>query len=167
MNGQLVAAHLSGYTSYFVNVGAGTATNATLSFGDKPNVIAVFTDATQPEGWWYDGGGIYRHVHLWAADPLHIVPWSLYAPATIDMTTLVRPASGPATADGTVEAELVVENLRSTSVHGVVVEFNVQCNKRQRKKKRRRRKRRKKEEKKRRKKEKNWRELIMDKRKSK
>jgi hypothetical protein len=29
-----------------------------------PLLLAVRADATRPDGWWYDGGGIYRSVRL-------------------------------------------------------------------------------------------------------
>eukprot|EP00438_Fugacium_kawagutii_P028301 Skav219876 [mRNA] locus=scaffold777:248990:256618:+ [translate_table: standard] len=32
------------------------------------NTLAVYVDATSPDGWWYDGGGIYRHVRVWSTD---------------------------------------------------------------------------------------------------
>jgi beta-galactosidase len=40
---------------------------------DKENVIAVRVDATQYEGWFYEGAGIYRHVWLNQYDNVHIV----------------------------------------------------------------------------------------------
>lgn len=55
LNGQVLGRHASGYTSF--------AYDATplCRFGED-NVLAVHVDATQPDGWWYDGGGIYRNV---------------------------------------------------------------------------------------------------------
>lgn len=38
------------------------------------NVLAVCVDAKLPEGWWYEGGGIYRDVRLVKTDEIHI-PW--------------------------------------------------------------------------------------------
>ena len=38
------------------------------------NVLSVRVDGTKPEGWWYEGGGIYRNVHLVKTSPVH-VPW--------------------------------------------------------------------------------------------
>src|SRR4029077_18538066 len=53
-----------------------------LRFGEGnagKNVIAVRTDTTlQPASRWYTGQGIYRHVRLVSADPVHVAPWSLY-----------------------------------------------------------------------------------------
>ncbi len=37
----------------------------------NPNVLVVRVDATQYEGWFYEGAGIYRHVWLTKTDPLH------------------------------------------------------------------------------------------------
>jgi beta-galactosidase len=56
-------------------------TDAALYGGE--NVLAVKVDATAPDGWWYDGGGIYRHVSLHSADPLHVAPWGVYLPAVV------------------------------------------------------------------------------------
>lgn len=36
------------------------------------NVVAVRVDATQEEGWFYEGAGIYRHVWLTVVHPLHL-----------------------------------------------------------------------------------------------
>ena len=40
---------------------------------DKENVIVVRVDATQYEGWFYEGAGIYRHVWLNQYNNVHIV----------------------------------------------------------------------------------------------
>ena len=40
---------------------------------DKENVLVVRVDATQYEGWFYEGAGIYRHVWLNQYNNLHIV----------------------------------------------------------------------------------------------
>jgi beta-galactosidase len=39
---------------------------------DRENVIVVRVDATQYEGWFYEGAGIYRHVWLWQLSPVHL-----------------------------------------------------------------------------------------------
>ena len=44
-----------------------------MHFG-KPNVITVRVDATQNEGWFYEGAGIYRHVWLNSYSPVHSSP---------------------------------------------------------------------------------------------
>ncbi|HOW30874.1 MAG TPA: beta-galactosidase, partial [Bacteroidales bacterium] len=44
----------------------------------KPNVITVRVDATQYEGWFYEGAGIYRHVWLMEYESLHLDDGSLF-----------------------------------------------------------------------------------------
>ena len=43
-----------------------------LSILISDNVLVVRVDATQYEGWFYEGAGIYRHVWLNQYDNLHI-----------------------------------------------------------------------------------------------
>lgn len=47
---------------------------------DKENVIAVYVNTEGFEGWWYQGGGIYRDVHLTVTEPVAIDLWGVYAP---------------------------------------------------------------------------------------
>lgn len=49
---------------------------------DKDNVIAVRVDATQYEGWFYEGAGIYRHVWLNRYHNLHISDNGVFASST-------------------------------------------------------------------------------------
>jgi beta-galactosidase len=51
-----------------------------LNFGEgKANVIAVRADnSQQPASRWYAGAGIYRHVRLVIADPVHVDHWGTY-----------------------------------------------------------------------------------------
>jgi beta-galactosidase len=66
LNGHLLHRNFCGYTSFAVDV------SDVVTFGDDLNVVAVHVDATYMEGWWYEGAGIYRHVWLINADPLHV-----------------------------------------------------------------------------------------------
>jgi hypothetical protein len=79
LNGFLLGTHASGYTPsrYFIDPTQLTNT------GD--NVLVVYADATDPDGWWYDGGGIYRHVWLTAVDTPgpFLGPHGVYAPSTV------------------------------------------------------------------------------------
>ena len=47
---------------------------------DKENIIAVYVNTEDLEGWWYQGGGIYRDVHLTITEPVAIDLWGVYAP---------------------------------------------------------------------------------------
>jgi len=44
-----------------------------INYGGE-NVLTVCVDAKLPEGWWYEGGGIYRDVYLVKTGEVH-VPW--------------------------------------------------------------------------------------------
>lgn len=84
VNGERLQSHASGYTPFrFV------LTN--LHYGlDQTNVLVVHIDATKPDGWWYDGGGIYRHVYLTATDLLHIIPWGVYLYSQVKESSIRR-----------------------------------------------------------------------------
>ncbi len=53
-----------------------------IRFGQE-NVLVVRVDATQYEGWFYEGAGIYRHVWLNKFGPTHIAHDGIFAHATI------------------------------------------------------------------------------------
>jgi beta-galactosidase len=72
-NGQVVARSWSGYTASYIDI------TPYAKYGDELNVIAVRVDADAMEGWWYEGGGIYRHTWLVERDPVHIVTDGVYA----------------------------------------------------------------------------------------
>jgi beta-galactosidase len=51
---------------------------------DRNNIITVRVDATQYEGWFYEGAGIYRHVWLNSYPNTHIATDGVFAHATIN-----------------------------------------------------------------------------------
>jgi beta-galactosidase len=69
VNEHFLGRYPSGFSTFYYDI------SEYLKF-DGPNVIAVRVDnANQPAARWYTGAGIYRHVWLIAADPLHIEQW--------------------------------------------------------------------------------------------
>ena len=73
VNGQLIGNHQSGYTPSNYNL------TDVLRYGNEgKNVILVKVDATEYEGWWYEGAGIYRHVWLTKTDKLHVARFGTY-----------------------------------------------------------------------------------------
>jgi beta-galactosidase len=76
VNGRLISRHPGGYTSFHVDL-AGS-----VRFGAE-NLLAVYVDPANFEGWWYEGGGIYRHVWLNIANPVHVAPWGVYATSEV------------------------------------------------------------------------------------
>lgn len=67
VNGFYVGGEPSGY------VGQSYDITDYLLYGDD-NLICVRADATLEEGWFYEGGGIYRHVWLHSSGELHAAP---------------------------------------------------------------------------------------------
>lgn len=65
LNGHYLGGNESGYIGFELDI------TDYLNF-HKENVIAVRVDASQYEGWFYEGAGIYRHVWLKKMNPLHI-----------------------------------------------------------------------------------------------
>ncbi|HKU25235.1 MAG TPA: glycoside hydrolase family 2 TIM barrel-domain containing protein [Candidatus Sulfotelmatobacter sp.] len=100
VNGKFIDEHPSGYTGFRLNI------TSAVQFG-KQNTIAVFVDPRWFEGWWYEGGGIYRHVRLLITDRLQIAPWGTSVKADVNGTTHRDPASGDhASSDLTIESTI-------------------------------------------------------------
>lgn len=77
LNGVKLVHQDSGYAGFRVDL------TDRLDFA-RPNVLAVRVDPRKNEGWWYEGGGIYRHVWLNVAAPLHVEPDGIFGRATIE-----------------------------------------------------------------------------------
>ncbi len=77
LNGFFVGNNFSGY------VGKSYDITDYLNF-DKENVIVVRVDATQYEGWFYEGAGIYRHVWLNTFNNIHIPEDGLFVHSTVN-----------------------------------------------------------------------------------
>jgi len=71
LNGHFLGRHMSGYGSFAYDI------TDYVNYGGK-NVLVVRVDATEHEGWWYEGAGIYRHVWLVKTDPVHVAHWGTY-----------------------------------------------------------------------------------------
>jgi len=76
LNGSVVERSFSLYTEIAVDV-------TDRLYYDKINTLAVYTKGSDIEGWWYEGAGIYRHVHLYIKDTLHIAHNGIWANPTL------------------------------------------------------------------------------------
>eukprot|EP01062_Namystynia_karyoxenos_P078830 TRINITY_DN817_c2_g1_i2.p1 TRINITY_DN817_c2_g1~~TRINITY_DN817_c2_g1_i2.p1 ORF type:complete len:932 (+),score=288.83 TRINITY_DN817_c2_g1_i2:121-2796(+) len=121
-NGLQVADHLSGYTSILINM---EDAKANVSWGGT-NVVAVKVDARHPDSWWYDGGGIYRHVWLAARGGVHIEPRGVYVPAKVDTARISTSAINAAglAAPATLNISTEVRN-RGSAAAAVTVKSTV------------------------------------------
>lgn len=66
LNGREVYSQYSGYTRARFDI------TKAANIGGK-NTLVVEVDPRY-EGWWYEGGGIYRHARMVTLDPVHIAP---------------------------------------------------------------------------------------------
>lgn len=92
VNGFYMGGEPSGYTGQYYDI------TPYLQAGDS-NLVCVRADATLEEGWFYEGGGIYRHVWLHVMNPLHVASDGIeassvlnsdYTKATINVKTIIK-----------------------------------------------------------------------------
>jgi beta-galactosidase len=75
-NGFYIGRHIGGYDPFSFDV-------TDFASPGKPNVLLVRVDATQSDGWFYEGAGIYRHVWLVKTNPVHVRKWGTFARAEV------------------------------------------------------------------------------------
>jgi len=101
VNGQLVALHPYGYTSFLVDL------TPYLQYGAHNEVLVTANNSAQPNSRWYTGTGLYRHVWLRQGGVLHIPPWGVFvttpeidpaASTAAVATELTNTSDAPATA---------------------------------------------------------------------
>jgi len=73
LNGCLMYHNFSSYNTFEVDIS--DIVNYT-----KENVLSVYVNTEEFEGWWYQGGGIYRDVYLTITEPVAIDLWGVYCP---------------------------------------------------------------------------------------
>ncbi|MDD6735855.1 MAG: glycoside hydrolase family 2 TIM barrel-domain containing protein, partial [Clostridiales bacterium] len=80
LNGSLIKRSFAGYYGFEADI------SDFLSF-DRENVLAVYVNTTDNhEGWWYEGGGIYRHVWLEKYEQISVDRFGIYIePKKIDI----------------------------------------------------------------------------------
>jgi beta-galactosidase len=98
INGFYLGNNKSGYVGVYYDI------TDFLNF-DKENIIVVRVDATQYEGWFYEGAGIYRHTWLHTYAQTHITTDGIFAYAKIENNK----------AKITVETNIVNESFSSSS----------------------------------------------------
>jgi beta-galactosidase len=76
VNGFCLGREESGYNGFRYDI------TDCLNWGGN-NVVSVRVDATQEEGWFYEGAGIYRHVWLTKTEPLHVAPHGVFVTTTM------------------------------------------------------------------------------------
>ncbi len=72
LNGCLMKHSFTGYTPFEVDI------TDVARYGEE-NLLAVYVETSEHEGWWYEGAGIYRHVYLTKTSPLALDLYGIYA----------------------------------------------------------------------------------------
>ncbi|HTX35031.1 MAG TPA: beta-galactosidase GalA [Bryobacteraceae bacterium] len=72
LNGFYIGRHIGGYDPFSFDV-------TDFATPGERNVLTVRMDATQSDGWFYEGAGIYRHVWLVKTNPVHVKKWGTFA----------------------------------------------------------------------------------------
>ena len=86
LNGFYVGRHSGGYDPFSYDV------TDFANLGGR-NVLLVRVDATESDGWFYEGAGIYRHVWLVKTHPVHMKKWGTFVRAEVrpqEAAVLVR-----------------------------------------------------------------------------
>ncbi len=71
-NGTVVRHSFSGYASSYIDI------TAFATYGNALNSLDIRVDAQSMEGWWYEGGGMYRHAWVVKRNPVHIITDGVY-----------------------------------------------------------------------------------------
>ncbi|MBB6251134.1 beta-galactosidase GalA [Nitrospirillum iridis] len=101
-NGTVVDRNWSGYNGVTIDL------TPFATFGDDLNTLAIRVDAHAMEGWWYEGGGLYRPVRIVKRDPVHIVTDGVFAHPVPEGGGWVLPVEVTAYNAGTEAAALTV-----------------------------------------------------------
>jgi beta-galactosidase len=114
LNGFLLAHHESGYNSFRCDI-----TDA-ANYGEKnggKNILAVRVDASEFEGWFYEGAGIYRHVWLEKTSPVAIAPDGIFVYSKFENNVTEGPA--------TIHAEVHVLNTTGENVSDLKIKNQI------------------------------------------
>ncbi len=97
INGFYLCGNASGYSSFTCDI------TDYLRYGHD-NVLVVRVDASQYEGWYYEGAGIYRHVWLNEYNNVHIAEDGLYIHSKVGASSATVTVETTVTNDNTVPA---------------------------------------------------------------
>lgn len=105
LNGREIGRQYSGY--------ARSRFDITDFAASGKNILVVQVDPRY-DGWWYEGGGIFRHVRLVTVAPLHVAPDGVF------VRTRVANPGGRAVADAVIGVQVDVDNGGSASASATV-----------------------------------------------
>ncbi len=76
INGHYLGNNLSGYSEFSYDI------TDYVNYGAR-NVLVVRVDASQYEGWFYEGAGIYRHTWFLKYDPVNVPEYGIFVHTTV------------------------------------------------------------------------------------
>ncbi|MGA9779850.1 MAG: beta-galactosidase GalA [Verrucomicrobiia bacterium] len=111
LNGHILGRNVSGYDSFSFDI-------TPYANPGGSNVLVVRVDASRFEGWFYEGAGIYRHLWLTVANPVHVAHWGTFVAtsslvgsnATLTIQTTVTNQSAAATVNGSLTSTIFDAN---------------------------------------------------------
>lgn len=72
LNGSVMERNFDPYSEIVIDV-------TDRLYYDRVNSLAVFVKGDANQGWWYEGAGIYRHVHLYIKNTVHLAHNGIWA----------------------------------------------------------------------------------------
>jgi beta-galactosidase len=108
LNGHFLGRHTSGYTSFLYDV-------SDVAKPGADNLLIVRVDPKDFEGWWYEGGGIYRHARLVSVASVHVAPWG------VQVVPNVRDLGDGVQADARLEIITTLANDSDTAARATVL----------------------------------------------
>jgi beta-galactosidase len=85
VNGYVMGRNDSGYAPFRIDI-------TDVAIYGAANVVVVRADATEGEGWFYEGAGIYRNVWLVKTDPVHVPQYGTFVRAAVSGQDAARTA---------------------------------------------------------------------------
>ena len=76
-NGFYIGRHSGGYDPFSFDL-------TDFAHADGRNVLLVRVDATESDGWFYEGAGLYRHVWLVKTNPVHVNKWGTFVTSKVE-----------------------------------------------------------------------------------
>ena len=120
LNGVRLGNHSSGYTSFHLDIPMGL-------IRDDRNVLVVRADATKSEGWFYEGGGIYRDVGItFFGQETRIKPWGVRILSDVDGNKIQQGTHGERTAPVTINVETRIDIGKGFVTEKVLSEASLQ-----------------------------------------
>jgi beta-galactosidase len=81
-NGFYIGRHSGGYDPFSFDV-------SDFTNPGHANTLLVRVDATESDGWFYEGAGIYRHVWLVKTNPVHVKRWGTFVRSELSSNTAI------------------------------------------------------------------------------